>query len=99
MFESGRKKGPHKNLFVADEHRGVLVVNTDCSTGKWSQWYAAVTKRFPHCDRNGNPFLIELGAFLPASKQDIQVAILRERIIRGTRSIDTSSEKDGAVLR
>ena len=61
MFEGGGKKRPHEDLFVADKHGGVLIVDVNCSTGKDFQWHAVIAKRLPHCDRNGNAFLVERG--------------------------------------
>src|SRR5713101_7438278 len=99
MFESGRKKWPHEDLLVADEHGGVLIMDVDCSAGKEAQWHAVFTKRLPHGDRNGNALLIERGVFLPACEQHIQVAILCKRISRSSGWVGPSSDKDGAVLR
>src|SRR5882762_7152802 len=99
MFESGRKKGPHEDLFVTDEHGGVLIVDTNGSAVKEIQGHAVITKRLPHADRNGNALLIEHGVLLPACEQHIQVVILRKRISRSVGWVDSSSEKDRAVLR
>src|SRR5713226_8591307 len=99
MFKGGRKKGPHENLFVTNKYGGVLIVNADCSAGKELQWHAVIAERLPHCDRNGNAFLIDRGVFLSTGNQDIQVPILCEKIFQSCRSVDTSSEKDRAVLR
>ena len=85
MFESGRKKRPHEDLFVANEYGGVLIVDADCSAGKEIQWHAVITERLPHCDRNGNALLIERGIFLAACEQHIQVPVLRKRISRSRR--------------
>src|ERR1700694_1442675 len=99
MFEGGRKKGPYEDLFVADEHGGVLIVDVDCSVSKEVQWHAFITKRLPHCDRNGNAFLIERGIVLPACEQHIQVAVLVKRISQIAGLVYASSDKDGTVLR
>src|SRR5260370_27395604 len=85
MFESGGKKRPHEDLFVADEHGSILIVDADCSAGNEFQWHTLITKRFPHGDWNGNTFLIKRGVFLPSSEQHIQVAVLGKRISRGGR--------------
>src|SRR6266853_4354520 len=98
MFESGRKKGPYEDLFIADEHGGVLIVDVDCSASKEIQWHAFITKRLPHCDRNGNALLIERGIVLPACEQQIQVAVPGKEIPRSRRSVDSSSNKHGTVL-
>jgi len=71
----------------------------DCSPAKEVQWHAVIIERLPHCNRNRNAFLIDFSVFLSTSKEDIQVAIVRVRISQSSRSVDTSSEKDGAVLR
>src|SRR6267378_3885157 len=99
MFESGRKKGPDEDLFVANEHGGVMIVDANGSAGKEIQWHAVITKRFPHCDWNGNTFLIKRGIFLSSREQHIQVVILRKRISRSVGWVDSSSDKDRAVLR
>src|ERR1700731_4451193 len=99
MFTSGRKKWPYEDLFVADEHGGVLIVDVDCSTSKEIQWHAVITKRLPHCDRNGNALLIERAIFLPACEQHIQVAVLIKKISRIAGLVYARSDKDGAVLR
>src|SRR5882762_6828952 len=99
MVERGRKKRPHEDLFIADEHGGVLIVDVDYSPGKEIQWYTVPIKRLPHCDGDGNAFLIKRGIVLPAREQHIQVVVLCKRISWGSRWIDTSSDKDGAVLR
>src|SRR5580692_618575 len=98
MFKSGRKKRPHEDLFVADEHGGVLIVDVDCSGSKEIQWHAFITKRLPHCDRNGNALLIDRSIFLPASEQRVQVPVLVKRISRIAGLVYASSDKDGAVL-
>src|SRR5882762_8432352 len=96
MFESGRKKRPHEDLFIADEHGGVMIVDANGSAGKEIQWHAVITKRFPHGNRNGNALLIESGIFLSSREQHIQVVILRKRISRSVGWVDSSSDKDRA---
>src|SRR5579863_5556646 len=98
MFESGRKKGPYEDLFIADEHGGVLIMDVYCSASKEIQWHAFITKRLPHCDRNGNAILIESGIILSACEQHIQVAVLLKKISRIAGLVYASPDKDGAVL-
>src|SRR5882762_3978344 len=99
MFKSGRKKRPYEDLFVADEGGGILIVDVDCSAGKEIQWHAVITKRLPHCDRNGNALLIDRSNFLPAREQNVQVAVLVKRTSRIAGLVYASSDKDSAVLR
>src|ERR1700690_2138217 len=99
MFESGRKKGPYEDLFVADEHGGVLIVDVDCSASKEIQWHAFITKRLPHCDRNGNALLIERGIIFSACEQPIQVPVLVKSMSRNAGFVYAGSNQDGAVLR
>src|ERR1700676_1058666 len=99
MFNSGRKEGPYEDLFVAYEHGGFLIVDVDCSAGKEIQWHTVITKRLPHCDRNGNALLIERGIVLPAGEQHIQVAVLVKKVSQIAGLVYPSSDKDGALLR
>jgi len=99
MVEGGREKRPYKDLLIADEHGGSLIMNTYCSRSKEVQRNAVFTERLPHCDWNGNAFLIEHGVFLPAREEHIQVLLLRKRISRPSGWVDTGSDKHGTVLR
>src|SRR5438132_6417422 len=99
MIESGRKKWPDKDLLVADQHRGVLTMDVNCSRGKQVQWHPVITERLPHPDRNRNAFLIDVSVFLTQREQYIQVAVLLERVSRSTPLVYTRSDKNGTVLR
>src|ERR1700682_99235 len=99
MFESGRKKRPHEDLFITNKYRGVLMVEADCSAGKEFQWHAVITEGPPHCNWNGNALLIGRCILLAACEQHIQVPFLRKRISRSAWWVDSSSDKHCAVLR
>src|ERR1700730_16626578 len=99
MFQSGRKKRPHEDLFVTNKYRSVLIVDADCSSGKQLQWHTVITEGPPHCNRNGNALLIERCILLAPCEQHIQVPLLRKRISRSAWWVDSRSYKHHAVLR
>jgi hypothetical protein len=99
MIESGREKGPYKDLLVADQHRSVLTMDVDCSSSKEVQWHPVITKRLPHPDRNRYSFLIERSVFLTPREQYIEVSVLLKRAPRRSGRVDTYSDEDGTVLR
>src|ERR1700682_5881859 len=99
MFESGRKKRPHEDLFVTNKYCGVLIVDADCSAGKELQWHAGITEGPPHRNWNGNALLIKRCILLAACEQHIQVPLLRKWISRSACWGDSSSHKPCAVLR
>src|SRR5260370_4744598 len=99
MFESGRKKRTHEDLFVTNKYGGVLIVDADCSAGKELQWHAVITEGPPHCNWNGNALLIERCILLAAGQQHIQVPLLRKRISRSAWRVDSICDNHSALLR
>src|ERR1700738_3587546 len=99
MFESGRKKRPHEDLFVTNKYGCVVIADADCSTGKELQWHPLITEGPPHCNWNRNALLIERCILLAACEQHIQVPLLSRRISRRAWWVDSSSQKHCAVLR
>src|SRR5260370_24118153 len=99
MFESGRKKRPHEDLFVTNKYGGVLIVDADCSAGKELQWHAAITEGPPHCNWNRNALLIEHCILLAACEQHLPALLLRKRISRRAWWADSRSPKHCAALR